>query len=76
MREENQLNIGINRWCGAVCPLDYRGRVGESETFIDEGRNFQIEVTSVTDTETDAGWELTMEITFLSTGVLALLEPN
>jgi hypothetical protein len=69
-RPQDELRAGINRWSGVEGESqEYIGRIGEFETYTDPRREFSIEVTDLS-----AGadsLEMTIEVTFYYTGVLA-----
>jgi hypothetical protein len=73
LEAEDQFAGFIHRWDGDQVVSD-RQRIKKDDLFIDPGRNFTIEVTDISEGAQD--WEMDIEVTFLSTGVLAYREPN
>jgi hypothetical protein len=74
--EADQLTARINRWDGTqyITAQTYMGKIGDGETYTDPNRTFSIEVTDLS--QGAEHLEMTIEVTFLYTGVLAYQEPN
>jgi hypothetical protein len=77
-RDQDKLKAGVNRWSGVEGPAqensqEYIGRIGDGETFIDADATFKLEVTDISE---GAIKEMTIQVTFLPSGVLAYQETN
>jgi hypothetical protein len=71
LEAENQFAGFIHRWDGAA-EVDNGQRIRADDIFIDPEKTFRIEVTDIS--EGVEHWEMTIEVTFLPTGVIAYQE--